>query len=681
MRRSTLLFSLLVAASLSTSAQQGKIDLGQSAAALTGPWKFAPGDSSWVGTSANGHFLWAEPNFDDGHWNSMDMTPPAGSRDVQFNDAAFIPGWTARGYPNLVRFAWYRLRIHLDSQDQPLWLEMPLDVDDGYQVYANGRFVGQMGHFDHGRVGLHYGESVELQLPPPRPDGTMVLAIRFYMSPMTSWRWPQAGGMHDVPVIALHSAAALLYAKDARQSIGEVSGDVLTGLIFLLAIPLLFWAWRNNRTDAAWFWLLLAASAQFFLSACQIDAILNPASSMAFGEFWGFTVGGPLLELFWLLFWWQWFGLRDKSWIRAAAWLLTVASVAVAFGLRLPLFGFPYTPAVVMRVCSTAAFWLSTAKGLLLLALLVEGFRRDRTAALAACAPILLLGFNSFYVPLLVLFSLPSEFWFGGLSVKFMHLDSVLMLLIVGWLALRRFLANRDREIIHRESLARDMEQARQLQQGVLVTQPVRSAICSVDVAYHPAQTVGGDFFQTALQPDGTLLLVIGDVSGKGIGAAMLVAVLVGAARACARQTSYPVPILAELNSQLLGRSGGHFATCLVAALSPEGTLCIANAGHLPPYLNGVEMEIQGALPLGLNLDSDYTETTLQLTLGDQLTFLSDGVVEAQNATGELFGFNRTRGLSTESAEAIAQAAQAFGQEDDITVLTLTFAPAEILHA
>ncbi len=192
---------------------------------------------------------------------------------------------------------------------------------------------------------------------------------------------------------------------------------------------------------------------------------------------------------------------------------------------------------------------------------------------------------------------------------------------------------------------------------------------------------VGGDFFLTVTRPDNTLVVVIGDVSGKGVGAAMLVAVLVGSARTAARRTSDPAAILSELNLQLLGRSGGHFATCLVGAVTPDGRLNLANAGHLAPYRNSSEIEISGSLPRGLSADTEYAEISLALHPGDALTFLSDGVVEARSASGELFGFDRTRDISSKSAEEVAHAAQAFGQQDDITVLTLTFTPAEVLHA
>ena len=102
----------------------------------------------------------------------------------------------------------------------------------------------------------------------------------------------------------------------------------------------------------------------------------------------------------------------------------------------------------------------------------------------------------------------------------------------------------------------------------------------------------------------------------------------------------------------------------------------MANAGHLAPYLNGRELTVEGGLPLGIADDASYVETAMRIDAGDTLTFLSDGVVEARNAAGELFGFERTTTISGRSAEQIAGAAQAFGQEDDITVLTLSFVPA-----
>ena len=106
--------------------------------------------------------------------------------------------------------------------------------------------------------------------------------------------------------------------------------------------------------------------------------------------------------------------------------------------------------------------------------------------------------------------------------------------------------------------------------------------------------------------------------------------------------------------------------------LHADGTLLLANAGHLSPYLDGREIETPVGLPLGLTFDLSYSETALTLASKQHLTLLTDGVVEARNAAGELFGFERTAAISTRSAEAITRAAQAFGQDDDITVLTVT---------
>jgi serine phosphatase RsbU (regulator of sigma subunit) len=97
----------------------------------------------------------------------------------------------------------------------------------------------------------------------------------------------------------------------------------------------------------------------------------------------------------------------------------------------------------------------------------------------------------------------------------------------------------------------------------------------------------------------------------------------------------------------------------------------------LSPYLNGDELPIEAGLPLGLVVDLVYPESHFEMTTGDSLTLLSDGVVEARDPQGQLFGFDRTRALSEQSAADIATAAQQFGQEDDITVLKLRLVPAE----
>ena len=198
----------------------------------------------------------------------------------------------------------------------------------------------------------------------------------------------------------------------------------------------------------------------------------------------------------------------------------------------------------------------------------------------------------------------------------------------------------------------------------------------TVETVYQPAQQVGGDYFQVLPAPGGGMLLVLGDVAGKGLPAAMMVSVLVGAIRATADHTHAPEEMLSSLNERLIGRARGGFSTALAAHIAADGLVTIANAGHLSPYLDGEEIELLGALPLGILSGAHYQTTQFHLNPGSRLTFYSDGVVEAQNAQGELFGFERGRELSTQPAAAIVEAARQFGQSDDITVVTIQRAAA-----
>lgn len=166
--------------------------------------------------------------------------------------------------------------------------------------------------------------------------------------------------------------------------------------------------------------------------------------------------------------------------------------------------------------------------------------------------------------------------------------------------------------------------------------------------------------------------VVVGDVSGKGLPAAMTVSAMIGALRTMA--ASGPAEILRRLNDSLLGTLRSGFVTCLCARIESSGTVTVANAGHPAPYRSGQEIALQPGLPLGIVPEPDYAETTIDLAPGEKLTFLSDGVVEARSTSGELFGFERARAVSGQAADEIASTAQRFGQEDDITVLTVALA-------
>jgi hypothetical protein len=216
-------------------------------------------------------------------------------------------------------------------------------------------------------------------------------------------------------------------------------------------------------------------------------------------------------------------------------------------------------------------------------------------------------------------------------------------------------------------SLRAEFEAAREVQQQ-LVTAPPATPGFRIESAYRPATQVGGDFFRIQPEEDGGVLVVVGDVSGKGLKAAMTVSAIMGALQDYS--SSRPTEVLAHLNRVLHGRVSG-FVTCCATLIASDGTMTLANAGNPAPYRNGEEMAVESGVPLGILAESNYEETCYQIATGDRLTFVWDGVVEATNPQGELYGFERTQAISIQPANAIAEAVMQFGQEDNITVLTL----------
>src|SRR6202012_3402138 len=144
---------------------------------------------------------------------------------------------------------------------------------------------------------------------------------------------------------------------------------------------------------------------------------------------------------------------------------------------------------------------------------------------------------------------------------------------------------------------AAELAAAREIQQRLVPSAPPAVAGFRMLAAYLPAQEVGGDFYQVLLQPDVSSLLVVGDVSGKGLRAAMTGALAIGALRTLASENLGPAALLQRLNLQILAAEDGGFVTCLCARISREGLVTTANAGHLAPYRNGVEIELDSGLP------------------------------------------------------------------------------------
>lgn len=125
------------------------------------------------------------------------------------------------------------------------------------------------------------------------------------------------------------------------------------------------------------------------------------------------------------------------------------------------------------------------------------------------------------------------------------------------------------------------------------------------------------------------------------------------------RKRCHAAAVLKALNEGLTGHNSGGFVTCCCARFEPGGEMAIANAGHPAPYSSGVEVAVEAGLPLGIVGGVEYAETAIR---GERFTFVSDGVIEAANARGELFGFERTESASGGSAREIADAAKAWGR-------------------
>jgi serine phosphatase RsbU (regulator of sigma subunit) len=261
-------------------------------------------------------------------------------------------------------------------------------------------------------------------------------------------------------------------------------------------------------------------------------------------------------------------------------------------------------------------------------------------------------------------------FYWKGLPVKLSDVLSLFLLCsIVN--AVYRYSVEQARQ---QRALLEEYRSAQELQRMLIPEALPALPGYAVTSAYRPAAEVGGDFFQLIPLDEGSTLVVVGDVSGKGLKAAMTVSLIVGALRTVAEISDDPGAILAGLNRRLHGRLANGFVTCLVLRISPSGECLIANAGHLAPFLNDREVSVAAALPLGIVDDERYESAAIHLDVDDRLTLYTDGLLEARNAAGELFSFERLSQLMAAHPDAgqAVETAVAFGQEDDVTVVTLT---------
>lgn len=635
--------------------------IGNSVVVLNGPWAFHPGDD----------MAWARPDFDDSAWGTMDLTPPPGSYDFLMGTSGFVPGWTAKGYPNLSHYAWYRLRINIENLATPgeharLAIKMPESFDDAYQIYANGQLIGEFGHFASGDITVYNSQPRAFLLPADFRDGTITIAIRMWMSPDTPLSAQDAGGLHGVPVLGSEaSIKAMLQLGWLTVDRVETPNFILTGVLFLAALLgfTLFWL---DRTEKAYLWLGFASLTHLLNSAINLFCWYTTVIPIVFQFMLVDVIIAPLTFGMWVVFWGYWFGLDGMARIHRAAWILVSLMVLCVAMLRAPLYGsvIPISAAVWLLPVSIA---LKLMLGVLILWVVYRGIRARGTEGWLVL-PVALLMLLRLYGDELITIHVPTTFHFFGIVVSVGALALLLTFAVISLFMMRRFIGN----LREREQMKLEMEQARQVQQMLIPEALPEMPGFAIGNDYRPAQQVGGDFFQILPLENGGLLAVVGDVSGKGMPAAMTVSLLVGTVRTLVNYTTQsPAQLLAAMNLRMIGRSHGGFTTCLILRVDPDGRVTAANAGHLSPYVQGRESQVAAGLPLGIDANASYPESTLRLAPGEQITLLTDGVVEARSQTGELFGFERTATISTQPAEIIAATAQKFGQEDDITVLTL----------
>ena len=244
-----------------------------------------------------------------------------------------------------------------------------------------------------------------------------------------------------------------------------------------------------------------------------------------------------------------------------------------------------------------------------------------------------------------------------------------------------------EQERIERERIEQELRVARSIQQASLPKEVPALEGWEIYPLYRPDREVGGDFYDFFELKDGHLGIVVGDATGKGVPAALVMASVRSMVRAVAQASESPGDALRMVNDPLAADIPPNmFVTCFYAILEPDsGTLVYANAGHDLPYLhrNDAAEELRATgVPLGLMPEMSYEEKETALEAGEAALFYTDGIVEAHNPKGEMFGFPRLRSLVAKYGEdgslgeylleeLSSFTREGWEQEDDITLLTL----------
>ena len=634
-------------------------DLGKGVVSIDGDWQFTLGDDP----------QYAKPDYDDGWWGKIGGT-------VDTWDT-----WGAEGHPSYTGFAWYRRHVDIEHSSGATGEYRLLInyVDDAYEVYWNGKLIGSAGKMPPHPSWFY------TMLPhafPLQGSGKGVLAIRVWKSPLTIFQDSLLGGLSDPPIVGDPNVIELrekeILSDYVRSDLFEYSLVLLRVFISLLGVVL----WYRNRAEQLFLWV-----AVFTVTPVPLDIIrqlfLIPVP-FGIGRF----INQPLYLLYsvslWYLLVWLLNLHQNKKLVR---WTDRLAWTAIAAGFidgTLSLFWgwFP-----------SATHWMQWANAIVTAVFLVLqlfpfllvllGFRGelDVSRIVVAAVSFVLQGLHSFadasafgrrftHIHLWDGLIWNPLFNIQGVDFTPERVLSLALFVAILFATYSYILEAQERRML----LEGEVAGGREIQKVLVPDDIPQIAGYAITGSYTPMLEVGGDFFQVIPIDEGSAIVALGDVSGKGIKAGMNVSMIVGVLRAEAGLTS-PAEMLGSLNRCLAGRMSGGFATGVVFRIDQDGTVTFANAGHLAPFLNGQEFPLEASLPLGLIAYSDYSEIAMQMQPGDQLVLYTDGVLEATNPdTKEMFGFERMSKLfaSLPSAAEAARAAIAFGQDDDVTVLTIT---------
>ncbi len=672
---SSLSLMVLVVFCVAAAAQSNGgevVTLGQSSVPLYGPWKFTVGDSPV--DAKTGKPLWAEPGFDDSRWEDMDLKPKDGATDPISAMSGFVPGWTVFGHPGYWGYAWYRLKVKVQARaGEPLALAGPSDVDDVYQVFANGELVGHFGNFSGKTPTGYYSQPMMFSLPKTGVEGaadgisSRVLAFRVFMFPSTLTEQADVGGLHTAPVLGDAETVAAGYQMTWLEILRGYALAASLILVFSLTAVMAFTLMLFDRSDRVYLWMGALFLLQTVSNVLLVLGIWTQTIGITQEQLLNDGLLNSLTFAGWVMVWWVWFGRQRPVWTpQAAAVLAALYLVTIVIGQEMIVGLVPHRVAAAFLTATVVVRLLFLGLQLWIVFL---GIRRQGLEGYLVLPAVLLWGLSTFTAELSIL-HIPIRWTFFGLSFRLGTASSFLLSVVVAVLLVRRLITS----IQNQRQMALDVKQAQEVQQVILPEARLTVPGLVVESEYRPAREVGGDFFQIIPnREDGSLLIVAGDVTGKGLKAGMLVALLVGAIRSTAETDRDPVRMLGALNRRLLGR-GDAQATCLALRIDEDGSAILANAGHLPPYLNGEPLEIEGALPLGMVQDVEFSVMRFHLKTDDRLVLVSDGIAEATDVDGHLFGFERIRELlgAERSAVELADAAQRFGQEDDISIISIT---------